>query len=273
MSDYGPYNQGGGSGGGGYVTNSPYGASASQDSPGSRAKQPAASLRPVTILQILNAVQAHTDAEFTIDDSEPSQLTFVAQVISCVAQVTTIVLQVTDGTGQMDVRQWLESAEEGEKKKEAIGEMGWVRILGTIRSFNNKRQITAARIHPITDMNEIFFHQLEALSVHLYYTKGAIEATGGISAAGGATSAYTAGGTGGAATEAYPDLDDLQRAIMTWMKNSAAGDEGLHVVAIAQGVAKRFGMDAATISGAIDRLLDDGYIFQTVDDEHYAVAE
>jgi hypothetical protein len=37
-------------------------------------KTAAASLRPVTIKQILTANQPHTDAEFTIDDTEPTQV-------------------------------------------------------------------------------------------------------------------------------------------------------------------------------------------------------
>lgn len=48
----------------------------------------------------------------------------------------------------------------------------FVRVLGEIKSFNNKRSVTAAAIRPLTDHNEYLFHQLEVIYVHLQLSKG-----------------------------------------------------------------------------------------------------
>lgn len=51
-----------------------------------------------------------------------SQLTFVAQVVNAVAGATNINFKVIDGTGSIEVRQWLESKEEGE---EMVSSLPW----------------------------------------------------------------------------------------------------------------------------------------------------
>lgn len=67
-------------------------------------------LRPVTIRQILNAEQPHPDAEFVLDNAELGQLTFVAVVRNISRNATNVAYSVEDGTGQIEVRQWLDSS-------------------------------------------------------------------------------------------------------------------------------------------------------------------
>jgi len=267
MSDYGngPYYGGGGSGGGG-------GFFASQSSPGGR-KPPAVSLRPVTIKQILNANQPHADAEFTIDDTEPTQILFVAQVVGCEAGATNIVYNVTDGSGILEVRQWLNNNEDPEAKVNSISHLAWVRVIGNIKSFHNKRSVTAAHIHVVTDMAEIFYHQVEALSVHLYFTKGPLTESGALatsSGAAGVPSDYTAAAVRGGADQ-YADMEPLQRQILMFMKNTITDENGSSVIEIANAV-KKTGATADKISEAIDALTDNGFIYASIDDEHYIVA-
>lgn len=48
----------------------------------------------------------------------------------------------------------------------------YVRVIGQLKSFNNKRSINAQVMKKITDFNEIQYHLLEAIYVHLYHTRG-----------------------------------------------------------------------------------------------------
>lgn len=181
--------------------------------------------------------------------------------------------------------------------------MAWVRVMGSIKSFSGKRHVTAIKIRPVTDFNEIYFHQLEALSVHLYYTKGPIGEAGAVG--GGAygihgpngPSAYSSGTTSTAPKDdgglgpQYADLPQLHRQIVMFMKNSVDGDQGINVGAIARGVASS-GVDAIAISyvssflvsvvsgltcspfvrrAAMDQLMDDGHIYATIDEVGYLV--
>ena len=67
------------------------------------------SLRPVTIKQLLDAEQPHPDADFKIDGSEVGHITFVGVVRNVVVQSTNITYRVEDGTGAIDVKQWLDA--------------------------------------------------------------------------------------------------------------------------------------------------------------------
>jgi len=258
------------SGGGGYVP----GSQGSQGSPGSRGGPGvSASLRPVTIRQIIEASQEHGDAEFVIDGSVPTQLTFVAQVVNAVAGATNINFRVIDGTGSMEVRQWLESKEEGDELVASFPDMCWVRILGNLKSFNGKKHVTAARIFRVTDYNEIFFHQLEALQAHLFFTKGSLGENNQptSNAAGGVPSAYTSGGAIGGGVDEYAGHTPLAKRMLIWIKSNTTSDDGVIMTDIARGV-KDSGASAREISEAIDFLQDNGLIYATIDDDHYIAA-
>lgn len=161
----------------------------------------------------------------------------------------------------MEVRQWLESKEEGDELVASLPyvvfdngnclagahffftfmyrDMCWVRILGNLKSFHGKRHVTAARIFPITDYNEIFFHQLEALQAHLFFTTGPLGGNNNTSnAAGGAMSAYIPGGTtgGGGGTDKYAEFSPLAKRMHIWIKENITNDNGVIMTDIARGV-------------------------------------
>ena len=47
----------------------------------------------------------------------------------------------------------------------------YVRVFGHVRAFNGKRSITAFRLQPIFDMNELTTHLLEVVHSHLSLNK------------------------------------------------------------------------------------------------------
>lgn len=102
-------------------------------------------LRPVTIRQIISATQAHPDAEFKVDDQELGQvsllssslriaqhmesteanghhhhsipqLTFCAVIRNISRNATNISYTMEDGTGEIEVRQWLDSTSDDSGK-------------------------------------------------------------------------------------------------------------------------------------------------------------
>lgn len=48
----------------------------------------------------------------------------------------------------------------------------YIRVIGTIKDFGNRRHLAASQVRPISDHNEIFFHLLEAQYVHLLLRRG-----------------------------------------------------------------------------------------------------
>ncbi|KAG8964770.1 replication factor A protein 2 [Tulasnella sp. 419] len=264
--------------GGGFM-NSP---SASQGSPGGDRKFPSQSLRPVVVRQILDS-QDSSDNELMIDGAEASQLTVVAQVLYVQIQATNLVMQLDDGTGQVEARQWVEAGTNIEDVRRDQGvefvvartfdaashlihlivsrNNQWIRVIGTLKSFHNKRHLAAQHIRPVKDVHEVYFALLEALSVHQYYTRGPPGAVQ-------STSAYTASQGTGPSADVFDGLSPIERKIMQYIINSAAGDEGVHVVALSKALGD---VNASQVSDAIERLTEIGKIYNTQDEFHYAL--
>lgn len=129
--------------------------------------------------------------------------------------------------------------------------MCWVRVLGNLKTFHDKKHITAARIFPITDHNEIFYHQLEALQAHLYFTKGPLGENGQVvtdnQGANGVPSAYTSGGGGGGGGEEYAGLSEVAKRMLIWIKENTKNEDGVIMTDIARGI-RGTGADAKEIS-------------------------
>jgi len=264
------YQNGGAGGGGGYLTGSP------GSSPGGMGRKNEAqhSLRPVTIGQLRKATQAHTDAEWMIENNEIGQITVVAQVMSIQIQTTNSVYWLDDGSGRIEARHWMDSSNpEDMEKWGGIVENTYVRVTGNLKMFGSKRYINAQHIRPSTDAHELYFHLGEAMTVDLIIARGMPPAPGQITQLNGTTtsgtgaSAYTTQSR--APTNQFAGLPQLQRNIMEFLVGQPSNSEGVHVGAIARAVQ---GGDAVQISSALDVLMDEGHVYTTIDDSHFQVS-
>ncbi|GAA5883342.1 hypothetical protein JCM16303_006699 [Sporobolomyces ruberrimus] len=263
-------------GGGGFLA----GSQNSNGSPsgGGGKKTGSTALRPVTIHQVISAQQAFGDAEFIIDGSEVKEVTLVACIRSVNITTTQATFLIEDGTGQIDCRMWIETSDAGDDapgdpRLEAIQNNRYVRILGAIKTFADKRHIGAQRVRAIEDMNEINFHLIECAYVHKYNTLG--PPGGGGSAmvtdkpyegAGGNPYTSDAGGI----NDAIKDLPRAQQQIWMFVKdqvdNAGAGEEGVNIMAISRHVS--VGVDK--LREQIRLMTDDGLLYTGLDDDQYA---
>ncbi|KAH8116775.1 replication protein A, subunit RPA32 [Phellopilus nigrolimitatus] len=267
-------------GGGGFMPNSSP-RMGSQGSPGGERRAATQSLRPVTIKQILGAEQAHADAESYIDSVEVTQVTVVASVISIQSQTTNSMYYIDDGTGRIEARLWTDSsAEDDDSNLNGVKEGTYVRVTGVLKNFSNKRYINANSVRPCTDAHELYFHMMEVMYVSLVHQRGPPPRPGeenrqnGSLAAtatnGGATSnysAYTSTSKTGA-NDQYAGLSALARRIIDFVVAQPPSEEGTHVAAIARHVQS----DAASISTALDELMDNGHVFSTIDESHFSAS-
>ncbi|GBE82162.1 Replication factor A protein [Sparassis crispa] len=267
-----PYYPSAGGGGGGYLSGgSPFGSgSGSPGGTGRRGGQ--SSLRPVTVKQLLNASQPHADAEWTIDDVDVGQITVVAVVVTVQVQTTNCIYWLDDGTGRFEARHWVDSSNEEEAERWGnIEENTYVRVTGSLKSFGNKRYINATHLRPCADPHELYFHILEAAFDQLVYERGPpprpSEAGQNVSTtSAGGHSAYSGqSNDASAVNDQYSNLPPIQRKIVTFILSQTRNDEGVHVAAIARAV----GGDAHSISEALDKLMDEGHVFSTIDDSHF----
>lgn len=232
------------------------------------------SLRPVTVKQILAAEETFAGGDFKIDNAEITQITFVGQVRSVVAQPTNVTLKIDDGTGQIEVKKWIDADKAGDDSETQFELESHVRVWGRLKSFSNKRHVGAHVIRPVSDPNEVNYHMLEADYVHLYFTKGPLG--GGQNGAADGDSMFVDGGSGygqdagGAGMgNKLSGCSPLARKMFTFMNNTPGGNEGVNInIITSQG-----GMAVRDVLAASDELLGQGLIYTTVDDETWAILE
>ncbi|KAF5027791.1 hypothetical protein F66182_90 [Fusarium sp. NRRL 66182] len=229
------------------------------------------SLRPVTIKQILDAEEAYAGADFKIDGSTVTQITFVGQVRNVHPQPTNITLKIDDGTGQIEVKKWTD-VDKQDDADPGFEVNSHVRVWGRLKSFNNKRHVGAHVIRPVADFNEVNYHMLEATYVHLYFSKGPLggangEGDGMFVDGGGYND--SAGGNAGQASTKLAGCSGLAKKMFNFMNDAPGGNEGVHLNVITSAT----GMTVRDTLTASDELLGHGLIFTTVDDETWAILE
>ncbi|CZR63456.1 probable replication protein A subunit [Phialocephala subalpina] len=263
------YGEQGGANGGGFMGGSQQG---SQEGGGSKTYGKD-TVRPVTIKQILEAHQPHPDSDFKIDGSEVTQLSFVGQIHSIASQTTNHTFQIDDGTGLVDVKQWIDSDQDPEHVRPLPKEGEYIHVWGRLKAFNNKRHVGAHVIRPITDFNEVSMVLLEATAVHLYFVRGPPE-TPGMKSEGGGQGMFVDSNGGGAIQNVGgkpmpATLSATGRKVFGLLQSHPQNNEGLHVSMIAA----QLGLQANDVFKAGDELLGEGMIYTTVDDETWAVLE
>ncbi|ODO05119.1 replication factor A2 [Cryptococcus wingfieldii CBS 7118] len=279
MSNYDGSNPYYGGAGGGYVAgggNGDYGSS--QDSPGGKKSRGNATIRPLTIKQFNEAQQVHPDADFSIDGEDVTQVLLVGSVRNASTTATNVAYEIGDGTGYVDVKLWLDSADDQSGKTDGIQQDSYIGVMGTIKSYNNKRHVSATHVRPITDPNEIQHHLLKALHVSLLLRGG----TSGNAGANRATTDYraptasssdyakpaAAANHGGA--DPYAELDPLARAIMQILEREGPNhDDGMHVAALSKATGST---DLEQFTLVLDWLAENGHVFTTIDEAHYQIA-
>ena len=82
--------------------------------------------------------------------------------------------QVEDGTGLIEVREWIpkEDTDYMAQKRASRREGMYIKVIGSLKTFNDKKHVVGHNIHAIEDFNEITHHFLEAIHAHLYNTRG-----------------------------------------------------------------------------------------------------
>jgi len=83
-------------------------------------------------------------------------------------------------------------------------------------------------------------------------------------------SAYSAQNTAAPLKSEYAELPDLQRRILEFIHSQSNLEEGVHISLVARAVAGP-NFDSHQISTALEKLMDDGFVFTTVDDSHFQI--
>ncbi|KAI0406191.1 replication protein A, subunit RPA32 [Xylaria palmicola] len=230
------------------------------------------SLRPVTIKQIIDAEPAYAgDASFRIDGLDVKQVTIVGMVRAINPQTTNITYKIDDGTGVIEVKQWLDADKSADASAApAFHEQDYVRVWGRLKSFSNKRHIGAHVIKPVRDFNEVNYHLLEAAYVHLFFTRSGLPGAAGAGAGGDNNnnnndSMFVDDGNDGR----YKNYSAKARKVYDYLTRSGNPSEGVHM----QIIAREAGMTIQDVMAGSDELISHGTIYTTVDEETFAILD
>lgn len=209
-----------------------------------------------------------------------SQVSFVGQIRNISTQTTNITYKLDDGTGTIEVKQWIDADAPSMDMDNGLGTTGskpklmeneWARVWGRLKAFNNKRHVGAFVIRPITDKMDIQYHLLEATYVHLYFTRGPLDQIKQENG-GGEDQKMQDGGAGGEKLSngrPMPNISTNAKRVFQALKEGPQNNEGLH----AQNVAANARMNVWEVRKAMDELLSHSMVFTTVDDDTIAILE
>ncbi|KAH7130630.1 replication protein-like protein A 32 kDa subunit [Dendryphion nanum] len=255
---------GGGGGGGGFI---PGEGGGSQTSPSGPRDYSRDNLRPVTIKQIIDAQP--TGQEFKVDNANLSQITFVGQIRNIAKQTTNITYKIDDGTGAVEVKQWVDAEAPEQTYESKLIENAYCRVWGKLKSFNDRKHVSAIIIRPVEDFNEVSYHLLEATVTHLQLTRGPPGGDGD-GAAGGNTGGSAQQGAGtGSYGGPLSGFTPVARKVYEYLRTTPQTNEGLHQ----QEIASNLHLDIGEVGRAGDELLEGGVIYTTVDDLTWAILE
>jgi len=225
------------------------------------------SLIPVTIKQLLDATQAHQDDVFKIDGRELNQVTFIGCILRLSNLTTNVSTTIDDGTGTIEVRIWLDQEDQSDaaiQKRTMWREGTYVRVVGNLRSFGNKRSVVAFRIQPITDFNELTYHLLESIYVHLFNIRGGVQQQ---------QQQQQQQSNYGYATPYQPMQvistvnQSLHNDILQIIANSPRTQEGVSLEFICNGLER----PKEEVRTALEFLASEGHVYSTLDEDHFNV--
>lgn len=241
-------------------------------------------LRAVTIRQIFRDNNADDD-QFKVDNIEITTITVVGKILSVQEHATRTLLTIDDGTGTMEVMQWMNDTDSDtlNQMKEDWRVGAYVRVYGNLRTFERKKSMVAYSIKPVHDYNEVTYHFLQCVFQHLHLTKGAPPAAGAAPSPMGfgakpafqqqqqGGNNYTPGGTavasapGGGGGGVNEDLMAVYHQPDIMSRDSGISNDDVIQALKARGAP----YTAQTILQAIQFLTNEGNLYSTVDENHH----
>ncbi|XP_036418471.1 replication protein A 32 kDa subunit-like [Colossoma macropomum] len=211
---------------------------------------------PCTVSQLLSATEQQ--GSFFIQGTEINQVTVVGIVRRTKPAVAYVVYSLDDMTGPpLDVKQWMD-LEDANMNDCVIPPGTYIKVVGSLRSFQNHRSMVAFSTCRVEDYNEITSHMMEVVQAHLLndssscsmMKKKAMTSIMSLSRSNESTSyGFTAN----------------QSQVFNLIKSCPLA-EGISVQSLKTSLKYLTPYDIRT---CLKFLINEGHIFSTVDDDHF----
>lgn len=268
--------QGGGGGGGFSSGGSPPGSSGGQQQQRARRSYDEQTIQPLTIRMALSARDPDgTGAE--LDGRKLYHIKLVGAVRSVTPNTSNVVFDIEDGTGLIQVKQWLDQQNESprmtELREQASRENIYVRIVGQLKDYNGSTMLLADSIRPISTGNELAHHMLDVVyagemakrkTEYVAPQPMVMGGGGGIGFGGG-------GGTPMVSSTGNGTGDKLTDEVLSFFREHSVNSEvGASLHSTMQYLGGRY--SEGQVRSAIENLSAEGTLYSTIDEEHYKYA-
>lgn len=262
----------GGDGAGGYTNNesgnfgSPHQGTSSQKQ--SRRPYDEQTLIPITIRMALRSYPDSSggDSNLVLEDGRKlASVKIVGATRSVNDNSTNILYELEDGTGLIEVKQWLndnDCSAVQEIRQQTLKEHQYLKVIGNIKEYEGKKIIFANSIRPISTGNEITHHLLEVLySAERFKRADNLSLTPAIGGSQLQIPQQTYAGTG----------NPLKEAVLAVFKNSLQSEAGLHIMECVTALNGTY--QEPDIRNMIESLSEEGHIYSTISDDHFQLAQ
>lgn len=230
-------------------------------------------LFPLTVKQMSQAIDSSDDkSSLVVDGVDVNNVTIVGTVSNKAVKMTDVTFTVDDGTGRIECHRWMNEAIDA-REMEQIEDGIYVRVHGHLKGFQGKKQLVVFSVRPVTNFNEIAFHFIECVYVHVYNTKLQKAQGGGQTQNNMTSSAMGTNGSVGhpvvATNQSSVQIqsdgsNDFDKKVIQLL-NHTTTDVGMSV----DELARRLNVPKATIMASIASLESEGLIYSTVDEFHF----
>ncbi|KAI5060148.1 hypothetical protein GOP47_0024568 [Adiantum capillus-veneris] len=237
-----------------------------------------AGVLPLTVKQASQAMQNPFDDTFTVYGADINIVTLLGMVVDKEENTSHVSFALDDGTGRVDVNCWM-NGQEMHTCKEILKVQngGYVCIYGHLCVLQGKKSIVALSIRLIVDFNEVTFHFLESVYVHVLRANSMGHNIPSNQIGGSITSYMQA------PSSFYNDLVDYTPSYPVNTDGSPEAcvrrvqsifeephnltlEAGLHVDDV---IRRMNGFGIQQVRVAIELLVNEGMIYSTIDDDHY----
>lgn len=248
-------------------------------------------LIPVTIRMLLNSKSITSSGgtgQLTLADGrEINTIKFVGAVRNTEEQSTHIRYSIEDGTGLIDVKQFVDEGSDSaylrEEREKTTQDNVYVRVIGQLKDYENTNSVVAFSVRTLSTGNELTHHMLETVHSSERYKKE----HGHHGGSGMMLQAPTPFGTNAPLSSPAPPAMNMMRdrvglnqgqqgqqgdeqirhdAVLNFFKENDE-DIGTDVTKCKQTFANRY--SEAQIQASLDYLCLQGFIYSTIDESKY----
>ena len=233
-------------------------------------------LPSITIKQIQTAKPPQEKELLFIDGIGISQICLFAQIISINKKLTYTEFQVNDLTGSLLIKRWdRENEQKGnENDNDYLLINQWVKIYGKINHYNGVCSVNAFTIVPLIDFNELTTFGLEVIYQHLENTKKQETLEHKLNENSSKYNVKKESIVNESHIIMPPllEIDELSglklihKEILRIITDNSQNDTGCELNVIYQQMSNESQDD---IKKVCDFLIDEGYVYSTIDDEHF----